>query len=294
MFKMNTIAVLITCHNRKSKTLVCLNAVLLNKLSEEYILEVFLVDDGSTDGTGNAVSETYPQVHIIKGDGSLFWNGGMRMAWRHALSKGYDFYLWLNDDSLIYSDAVIRVVETYQHLTKNGLQPGAVLGTMVDPSDKQPTYGGRLRNSRFNLVSFGSVIQPGSEPLACDFINGNFTLIPSAAVTKIGILSDAYTHSIGDFDYGFRLQNAGLTCWVAPGIFGECKTNSEYGGCKDYRLSIAQRVKKMQQPSQLPPVNEWIHYVRLHGGGLWPLLCIKAWVRGMFPHIWVFLRSKRM
>ena len=45
-----------------------------------------------------AVGKMFPQVHIIKGDGNLFWNRGMYMAWQAAIKeKDYDFYLWLND-----------------------------------------------------------------------------------------------------------------------------------------------------------------------------------------------------
>ena len=47
---MKTIATLITCHNRKDKTLACLDALFSNHLPDRVLLDVFLVDDGSTDG----------------------------------------------------------------------------------------------------------------------------------------------------------------------------------------------------------------------------------------------------
>lgn len=34
------------------------------------------------------------------------------------------------------------------------------------------------------------------------------------------------------------------------------------GGCKNTNLSAAERVQKMQQLSQLPPVDEWKYFVR--------------------------------
>jgi len=113
-------------------------------------------------------------------------------------------------------------------------------------------------------------------------------------VRKIGILSDAYTHSIGDFDYGLRLNKVGLSCWVAPGVYGECQENSGVGGCRDNSLSIAERKEKMQGISALAPVNEMKYFVKLHGGYAWPLLWLKASARGLFPTIWILLRSKKM
>ncbi len=52
---------------------------------DEVRLDTFLVDDGCTDSTAQAVDKEYPQVKILQGDGNLFWGGGMRMAWDEAL-----------------------------------------------------------------------------------------------------------------------------------------------------------------------------------------------------------------
>jgi GT2 family glycosyltransferase len=286
-------AVLMTCHNRKNATLLCLDKVYKNTIPSTLTISIFLVDDGSTDGTEKAVAIKYPEVNIIKGDGSLFWNGGMRLAWNEALKGEFDYYLWINDDSMIYEDSIARLLFTYNKLSSQADTPGAILGTMVDPKSKKPTYGGRISVSKLNPLKFGEVIRPSNEPTPCDFINGNLTLIPAESVKKIGILSNAFTHSMGDFDYGLRLKKAGSTCWVAPGVYGECEQNSEKGGCKDANISAAERVKIMQQLSQLPPVDEWKYFVRQHGGVLWLILWFKAFIRGKYPHLWVMLRGQK-
>lgn len=89
------IAIIMTCFNRKEKTLKCLGSLLADS---EHNLQVYMVDDGSTDGTGDAVKVSFPQVNVIRGDGNLFWNRGMHMAFSKAVEVGYDFYLWVNDD----------------------------------------------------------------------------------------------------------------------------------------------------------------------------------------------------
>ena len=77
---MKTIAALITCFNRKEKTILCLTNLFKQPLLNNFELDVFLTDDGCTDGTAEAVGKMFPQVHIIKGDGNLFWNRGMYMV----------------------------------------------------------------------------------------------------------------------------------------------------------------------------------------------------------------------
>jgi GT2 family glycosyltransferase len=75
-----TIAVLLTCYNRKQKTLGCLRSLLGQPQGFNSRLTVYLLDDASTDGTANAIAEEFPQVRLLEGDGNYYWNGGMRAA----------------------------------------------------------------------------------------------------------------------------------------------------------------------------------------------------------------------
>ena len=90
---MKRIAALLTVHNRKDKTLACLGDLYKQHLPEGVVMEVYLTDDGCTDGTRESVKEKFPQVVIVNGDGSLFWNRGMIAAWKEAAKCDYDYYL---------------------------------------------------------------------------------------------------------------------------------------------------------------------------------------------------------
>lgn len=84
-----TLAVLLTVHNRKTKTLKCLQQLYTQIPIKGYQVDVYLTDDGCTDGTPEAISQEFPQVHIIHGDGKLFWNRGMYTAWQEAAKNNY-------------------------------------------------------------------------------------------------------------------------------------------------------------------------------------------------------------
>ena len=105
---MINIAVLITCHNRKHKTVKCLQKLYSQNNIENIKLKVFLVDDGSSDGTGQTVKKLFPDITIIKGSGNLFWGGGMFLAWETALKDNieYNYFLWINDDTFLFEDAI--------------------------------------------------------------------------------------------------------------------------------------------------------------------------------------------
>src|ERR1044072_5261743 len=105
---MKKIAVLLTCFNRKEKTLTCLDALkkAIGALSFDVSVAIYLVDDGSTDGTAASVLSRFPEVNLIHGSGNLFWAGGMRLAWETALKAEMDYFLLLNDDTYLYESSL--------------------------------------------------------------------------------------------------------------------------------------------------------------------------------------------
>ncbi len=88
----NNIAILLSCFNRKEKTLACLKTV-FSQLDNQFKPTVYLMDNGS-DGTSAEVRELYPDVKLSYGNDSMFWAGSMRRVWQLALnaSANYDFY----------------------------------------------------------------------------------------------------------------------------------------------------------------------------------------------------------
>ena len=184
-------------------------------------MSVCLTDDGSTDGTSEAVRAEFPDTRILWGSGALFWSGGMRKAMADAMTLSPDYYLWLNDDVRLVPDALKRMIQTSQseRLTR-GREP-IVIGSTFDPATGQVTYGGRERRHRFRPLQF-ALIEPGAIPVPCETMNANCALLPADVVSHIGNLDPAFVHAMGDLDYGFRAIRAGYELLVCPGFVGPC------------------------------------------------------------------------
>lgn len=272
------IAVLMTCFNRRATTIRCLSQLHAQTTRQEVHFEVYLVDDG-TDGTGDQVAVEYPSVHVRRGDGSLFWCGGMRCAFDDATKnpQGFDYYLWLNDDITMVPDAIDRLLATHQTLTATGHAHSIVLGTFADPVNGSVTYGGMVRKGLVNRLSF-RLIGPVDEPSPCDTLNGNLVLIPQSVVARVGNLEHRFRHSMGDFDYGLRARQAGASVWIAPGIVGTCSRNSLKGSWEDDAVPVRDRWRKVLSPKGLPP-REVLHFYRTHGGLLWPVNYLRFYLR---------------
>lgn len=296
---MTRIAVLITCFNRQPQTLACLRSLMAQRGLSDYRLQVYLLDAG-TDGTSAAVATEFPAVQRIAGHADLYWAGGMRQAWQQALTAAADLYLWLNDDVQLLPDALALLLADYQQLLAAGEQVGAVVGTMAATGPTSPmdhliaSYGGRRSLSRWFPLKFSAVLQPESAPQRCDFINGNLCLIPAAAVAAIGILSDRYTHSMADYDYGLRLARVGFSLWLASGFHGVCPLHDPAMSVLNKKRPFFARLRSLKRPNVWAPASEWAYFVRCHGGPFWPLLWLKVQLRASCPALWLWWSQREL
>jgi GT2 family glycosyltransferase len=248
------LAILITCHNRKEKTLNCLTAVYAQKLPVDVSLAVYLVDDGSTDGTTHAIRSRFPLVTIIPGAGNLFWCGGMQQAWRQAAVDQPDFYLWLNDDTVLLADALATLLSVCVQAEKDPHVPTIVVGSCCDPQTGAHTYGGEKRLGRHPAKV--APIPPASQPLPCDTFNGNIVLVPQSVFARVGVMR-AFRHAMGDTDYGYLATRAGCRNLIAPGYLGTCPTNPASSGWQAVNQSRRLRWRKLLGPKGLPPADWW-------------------------------------
>ncbi|MEM8722812.1 MAG: glycosyltransferase family 2 protein [Cyanobacteria bacterium P01_G01_bin.39] len=272
------LAVLITCHNRRNITLACLQAL----FQQDAIFDVFLVDDGSSDGTADAVKSYYPKVNVIKGNGNLFWVGGMRLAFAEALNYNYDYYLWLNDDTLLEPDALSNLLNAYQILVQRGYSDSIVVGSAKDPVTGKHTYGGATRSKGWFSNTFKPV-EPGKEPKVCDTMQGNIVLIPSSVAKKVGNLDSAFIHTMGDLDYGLRALKLGCHVWIAPGYMGTCSRNNISGSWADTNLPLTERLQKVFQTKAFP-IKVWTTFCKRHSGFFWFIYWILPYLRSVIGY----------
>lgn len=281
---MQKIAVLITCHNRKDKTLKCLEMLRAQVMPKEVELQVYLTDDGSTDGTGAAVREQFPYVNVIQGDGNLYWCGGMRLAWETASKvKDYDYYLWANDDTLFYPDCIKKLLAVAEEKLAEKSKSCIVVGSVCDPETGDWTYGGRQRAKIGKDIS-GDEVFSENTPLRCDTINGNCVLVPKEIFVTIGNLSSDFTHCMGDHDYGFRAVQAGFEIWVAPGFIGTCSKNPP-AVWSSPKTPIIKRLQLMYSHKGLA-LKEYMSFCKKHTGSNWIVYWLKAHLKAIFPQLW--------
>jgi GT2 family glycosyltransferase len=271
-----SVAVLMTCFNRRDKTIAALTA-LRQAATNAIKYKVFLVDDGSTDGTGNAVSKEFPEANIIKGNGNLYWNRGLRLAWCHGCKLNPTFYLWLNDDVVLREGSLAKLIEHYKQVYTEYGPRIIIVGRTISPSTGRTTYGGYVRASRLSRLSFRHLIE--GETL-CETMNGNCVLIPAAAVHDVGLNCERYSHAFGDIDYGLRARRAGYVIVQYSEPVASLEALHDIYSGSIGRMNFQNMRYVLTHPKGVP-IREWGHFCRVHGGILWPANFIWRYLRMM-------------
>lgn len=267
------IAAVMAAYNRRDLTLACLHSLWAQK-APGVALDAFVLDDASSDGTSEAITEQFPEVKLLHGNGELYWSGGMRSAFAAAMAGDYDYYLWMNDDTCLDDGALAVLLVTERRVRERGDQAVIVAGSTRHPDTGELTYGGvvrpyRWRPLRFELVSPGDALRP------CETMNGNTVLIPREVVRRVGNIDPAFVQQMGDYDYGLRARAAGCSIWIAPGTIGTCASHPERR--TDQQLLI-EEWRRLWSTRELPP-GPWAVFTRRWAGKLWPLFWLSPYLK---------------
>jgi GT2 family glycosyltransferase len=275
---MQTIAVLLTVYNRKEKTILCLQNLYAQLPINGYEVDVYMTDDESTDGTSEYVAKQFLDVHIIHSKGNLFWNRGMFIAWKTAANnEDYDYYLWLNNDTFIYNDAIIRLLNCSNKFMDKSIIVGT---TCAIGNDNIITYGGYKNNI--------GLLKPINKPQNCDCFNGNVVLFPKYVYKKVGMNDPFFHHALGDFDYGLRAKKIGINSIVASGLIGECDNHETFSTWCNPQMPFFKRWKAFRTPLGQNPEEFFIYEKRHHGLLMAIFHYVTNHVRIIFPWIWSY------
>lgn len=248
-----TLAVLLTCYNRKMTTVNCIEKLLpqLEELDLNY--RFFICDDRSEDGTYERLQDMLPGHVVIQSNGKLFWCKGMYTVMKMAVEDSYDYYLMINDDVVFFENALETMFSSYYKVGKSC----GIVGATKAINSENYTYGGRDKEEK--------IILPGEKGRECIWANWNCFLIDREIVENVGIIDGKYQHAWGDFDYSFRMHKKNYKIYVADKCVGRCDQNSTKGSYRDKTVKKTIRLKKLFAPKGAPFYSYMRYHIRTRG-----------------------------
>lgn len=275
---MITINVIMTCHNRKEKSRQCIISLLKqNGIQDKFHLRFFICDDGSTDGTSEAIKEVVPHAVITVGSGNLFWAKGMAMAMESANMSKCDFYLMINDDVIFNNNMLEIMLNTYEYgIKKCGDNKIAVSGACYDQNSGAYSYGGEKIISS-GIKEITDIVYPNIPPQICHHANWNCFLISQNYYFHIGDIDKYYAHSYADYDYSNRITADGGRIYISCQYIGTCCRNEPTGTWKDKQLGLMKRLKRLEHPTGIP-LKSSIHYWRKFDRKHWLLRVMRPYI----------------
>lgn len=190
--------IVIPVHNRKDITLECLKGLDGNGDMRRY--HIVVVDDGSTDGTEEAVGKQFPEVEILTGDGNLWWTGSMAKGMKYGCGKGAEFLVWLNDDCVPEPNTLPGMIRFLK----------ARPGTLAAPAcySRAGTEAALKENGFRGRISFRA--EPG-KVTEVDGFSGWCVGMPAKVCEKIGFPdAERFPHYWGDTVYTLKARRAGF------------------------------------------------------------------------------------
>lgn len=252
------VTIILTCFNRKEKTVQCIKSLMSNLGSSKSVSFV-VVDDNSTDGTAQEINKMPYDITILHGDGNLFWAGGMRKGIDYYLKNNFgsdrDFVLLVNDDVDFKNGIIDNMIK---YIPDNQT---VVVGATCNKNGEQ-SYGmqksySNMFSARCDDISINDTANINSG----DTFNANCVLIPDTVIRKVGNFDVHYKHSLADWDYGFAIKRAGYKIIEYPHFVGECENNTLSGTWKDCSLSRRERLKR-KESIKGSPFSQWFYYLK--------------------------------
>jgi GT2 family glycosyltransferase len=214
--------------NGKEDTLECLASVRQIAYSN---FEVVVVDNGSDDGSPETIASLFPQVTLIKTGKNLGYAGGNNVGLRHALASGAQYFLLLNNDTIVDANILTAFVEASAAMADSGILSAKIY---YHSEPRKLWYAGVRLEKPLRVVHvgqgqiddetrYGSIVET-------EYACGCALFAQTDIVRKVGFLDEQYFLVYEEVDWCYRAKSSGYKSFVVPNAKVWHKVSASFGG----------------------------------------------------------------
>ena len=195
-----------------------LNDCLSSVLAMDYPnFEVAVVDNGSTDGSVEFIRERFPEAHVLETGRNLGYARGFNVGLEYAAAQGAEYFLIMNNDTVIDAGALEALVDTAVSQPKAGFVTGKIL--FYDRPDIFQTVGKKEDSIRWSGDHIGTGENDIGQFEAVQerpFLDDVMTLVDRRMYDEVGGYDPQYFLQCEEFDWQVRAKKKGWRFYYTP------------------------------------------------------------------------------
>lgn len=201
---MATLTVSVVTANNKKLILDCLASVYAN--ADGIVLETYVVINASSDDSAAAIGQQFPQVKLIVNDEKRGFTHNHNMVMRRATG---DYFLVLNDDTVILESAITRMVKFMEESPEVG-----ILGCRIRNADGSLQWScGASRSHKWEFFRAGVLrsvvpkwpVRRYGTIREVTWVTGACLLARAEAAERVGLLDENIVIYFEDGDWCYRM-----------------------------------------------------------------------------------------
>jgi N-acetylglucosaminyl-diphospho-decaprenol L-rhamnosyltransferase len=231
---MPPLAVVVVSWNVRGLLGACLRSLCADLTTSGLQADIWVVDNGSTDGTPEMVVEAFPQVHLIASPENLGFAPGNNLAIRAILQNTQHAtrntqYVWLlNPDTEVRPGATAALVAALEAHPRAGVAGAKLLyadGSLQQSAFRFPglvqlafeflPLPPRFYDTPLN-GRYPRRLYEGPAPFLIDHPLGAAMMVRVEAVAQVGLLDERYRMYCEEIDWCWRMRRAGWRALCVP------------------------------------------------------------------------------
>lgn len=206
--------VIIVTYNAMQWIERCLESV----KNSSVVSDVFIVDNGSTDGTQDYIKVNYPEFMFFQSEYNLGFGQANNIGLKYALEHEYDYVYLLNQDAWVKDDTLGKLIDVHKSFPEYGV---------LSPIQMQANEQHMDVNFVKNVCSYKNCKRLLDDLLFCrkesvyevKFVMAAHWLISRACINIVGGFSPSFPHYGEDDNYLDRVLFHGLKVGIVPNTF---------------------------------------------------------------------------
>lgn len=169
--------------------------------------KIIIIDNFSADNSVKQLERAFPNIQVLKSKKNLGYAGGMNIGIAYGLSNGFDYFLLLNNDTIVSEKFLEPLLKIFVQFPEAGIASPKV--GYIDERDKIYCAGGKisfLKCTGVSLFQGKEFMRYANDVLETSLAEGSCMLIKKETIEKIGLLDEKFFMYLEDVEFAMRVR----------------------------------------------------------------------------------------